>query len=68
LISLFSIPIYYPLIKVYPTLVPLGTGFSGRAKTGMIPSAYPISKSIPSEISHPIFSMVFSFPFYEVFS
>jgi len=49
LISLFLIPMYYELIKVYPTLVPLGTGFPGWVKTGMIPSAYLISKSIPSE-------------------
>jgi len=48
LISLFLIPMYYVLIKVYPTVVPLGTGFSGWAKTGMIPSAYLISKNIPS--------------------
>jgi hypothetical protein len=48
LISLFLIPIYYVLIEVYPNLVLLGTGFSGWAKAGMIPSTYPISKSIPS--------------------
>jgi len=48
LISLFLIPIYCVLIKVYPSLVPLGTGFSGWAKTGTIPSTYPISKSILS--------------------
>ena len=40
---------YYVSIKVYPTLASLGTGFSGWAKTGMIPSAYLISKNIPSE-------------------
>ncbi len=34
----------------HPARTPLGTGSSGWARTGTIPSAYPISRSIPSEI------------------
>ncbi len=38
-----------------PALVPLGTDFSGWARTGLIPSAYPMSNTIPSETSPIIF-------------
>lgn len=39
----------------YPARAPLGTGLSGTASTGLIPSEYPISNSMPSEISPIIF-------------
>ena len=32
---------------LYPALEPFGTGISGTARQGVIPSAYPISNSIP---------------------
>lgn len=34
-----------------PALVPFGTGRSGQASTGVTPSAYPRSNSIPSDIT-----------------
>jgi hypothetical protein len=35
----------------HSALAPFGTGISGTARTGLIPSAYPISRSMPSETS-----------------
>src|SRR4051794_11047856 len=38
-------------VSIHPARLPFGTGFSGIASTGVTPSSYPTSKSMPSEMT-----------------